>query len=82
MQISIPVPDLSGFYKAHSGFTHSLAALGASLVAAYYQVPQFHAAVAAAYQNAPPSVRQALVTASALYTFYKLQKPQVEQPKQ
>jgi hypothetical protein len=55
--------------------THSVAALFASAMVAYYAVPQFHDLVTQAYKAMPGWVEELMVTGFALYAWYRKGQP-------
>lgn len=62
---------LKQWYQSHTQLTHYLAAAFTFLIAAFYQVPQFHDLVIQVYGHFPVWGKQLVVTAIALYGFYR-----------
>lgn len=55
--------------------THSVTVLAAFLFGAFYAVPQFHTLVIQIYNTLPGWVEEAVVTALALYAWYRKGQP-------
>ena len=62
---------IKSWYQSHTQLTHYAAAVITFLIAAFYQVPQFHDLVMQAYGVFPHWAKQLVVTAIALYGFYR-----------
>jgi hypothetical protein len=68
--------SLEQFYQKYSGFTHSIAAVFASLIVAYNAVPEFHQFVQNVYNTLSKPDQAVITTAIALYIWYRNgQKP-------
>lgn len=62
---------LIAWFKNQKLSTHTIAAVLASAVGAYYEVPQFHAFANGVYGKLPAGVGAAVTTALALYLHYR-----------
>ncbi len=62
---------ITAWYSKNTGWTHTIAAVGTFLMLAYFNVPEFKAAVLQLYNAAPHWVEQVIVVGIALYGFYR-----------
>jgi hypothetical protein len=63
--------QLKQWYLKHTALTHVLATIITFLVAAYFQVPQFHSLVVYYYGLLPQGLKQIIATGILLYGFYR-----------
>ena len=70
---------ITAWLKKYNITTHSLAAIGAVLVAAYFQVQSFHDLVFNAYGHFPQWLKELITTGIALYMWYRRGKTPPQQ---
>lgn len=63
------------WFKSRDITTHTVAVVMAFLVAAYFQVPEFHDLVFGAYGHFPQWLKELITTGIALYIWYRKGKP-------
>ncbi len=61
---------ISAWFRRQGGFTHVVAGLYASGVAAYAAVPPFHRFIITIWAITPPFVRELALTATGLVAWY------------
>lgn len=61
----------AAFFAKYSTYSHAVAAVFASLILAYAEVPAFHTLVLTAYNDVPAGVQQILLAAVGLYAWYR-----------
>lgn len=63
---------IAKWFVSHNVTTHTIAAIFAMAVLAYAQVQSFHDLVLSVYSHIPSWCQQVIVTALALYSWYRL----------
>lgn len=66
---------IAAWFKAKGGFAHVMAGLFLAAMAAYAEVPQFHALVLQIHAALPGWLQEDLEIGLALYAWYKAMKP-------